>query len=228
MGQNHLNDNMIFNYCCAKLTKEFQIAYVDKDVYHWWWIRRVSQVTKWGAVQLHLTSFLLLLLLESTLKMKYTCKDIYYWSLVKQTNKLSMLILMHPVAWLMIHVWHEMFSGIRSREHQMAIAKFGWFFVSCILFPATPFSLHLLRGPPLFFFVHFKMEVDSPTIPQSVIDDEQHTMYYYQALPYAHLLDLEAKEWLDDIVTNLIACIKARDFSRGVAFWTKHLSLYVR
>ncbi|CDS14218.1 hypothetical protein LRAMOSA06388 [Lichtheimia ramosa] len=70
------------------------------------------------------------------------------------------------------------------------------------------------------------MEVDSPTIPQSVIDDEQHTMYYYQALPYAHLLDLEAKEWLDDIVTNLIACIKARDFSRGVAFWTKHLSLY--
>lgn len=114
MGQNHLNDNMIFNYCCAKLTKEFQIAYVDKDVYHWWWIRRVSQVTKWGAVQLHLTSFLLLLLLESTLKMKYTCKDIYYWSLVKQTNKLSMLILMHPVAWLMIHVWHEKFFGYKK------------------------------------------------------------------------------------------------------------------
>ncbi|KAI9321666.1 hypothetical protein BX666DRAFT_1904440 [Dichotomocladium elegans] len=71
------------------------------------------------------------------------------------------------------------------------------------------------------------MDVGTPAIPQSVMDDDQHTMAYYQALPYAQRLDGEAKNFLNDITNNLIACVKARDYSRGITFWVKQLAVYV-
>jgi proteasome activator subunit 4 len=62
-------------------------------------------------------------------------------------------------------------------------------------------------------------------IPLSVIqDDEEHTMHYAQSLPYADKLEHEAQNWLDDIRSNLVISIKAKDFTGGVLAWTKRLS----
>ena len=69
------------------------------------------------------------------------------------------------------------------------------------------------------------MEVDKKDdIPDSVVKDDQHTMSYYQALPYAKLLDGEAETWLNEICTNLAMCVQARDFAPGAASWVKRLN----
>lgn len=65
-------------------------------------------------------------------------------------------------------------------------------------------------------------------IPDSVIqDDAQHTMHYSQSLPYANLLDNEAKQWLHDICTNLALSVKAKDYTGTVLAWVKRLSRYI-
>jgi proteasome activator subunit 4 len=62
-------------------------------------------------------------------------------------------------------------------------------------------------------------------VPLSVIeDDSQHTMHYSQSLPYAHLLDHEAEDWLNSICENLAYHVKAKDFGRGCVNWGRRLS----
>jgi proteasome activator subunit 4 len=62
-------------------------------------------------------------------------------------------------------------------------------------------------------------------IPSSVIEDDlQHTMHYSQSLPYAHLLEGEAEEWLKDIRNNLVICVKAKDFAPGAVAWVRRLT----
>lgn len=64
-------------------------------------------------------------------------------------------------------------------------------------------------------------------IPESVIqDDNAHTMHYSQSLPYAHLLDNEANNWLADICTNLVISVQAKDYTGGTLAWVKRLSRY--
>ncbi|KAL0081956.1 hypothetical protein J3Q64DRAFT_1179572 [Phycomyces blakesleeanus] len=66
------------------------------------------------------------------------------------------------------------------------------------------------------------------SIPQSVIDDDSHhTMYYSQALPYAHLLGGEAEQWLETICTNLAIAVRAQDYQSGVVAWTRRLCSYL-
>lgn len=65
-------------------------------------------------------------------------------------------------------------------------------------------------------------------IPDSVIeDDNDHTMHYSQSLPYANLLDNEAKLWLNDICTNIVISVQAKDYTCGTLAWVKRLSRYV-
>ncbi|KAI9246724.1 hypothetical protein BDA99DRAFT_526780 [Phascolomyces articulosus] len=71
------------------------------------------------------------------------------------------------------------------------------------------------------------MDMDKGDIPESVVKDDQHTMKYYQALPYATLLDGEADTWLNDICTNLAMCVQARDFAPGAITWVKRLNSYI-
>lgn len=62
-------------------------------------------------------------------------------------------------------------------------------------------------------------------IPLSVIeDDNEHAMHYAQSLPYAHLLDKEAEQWLSEICNNLVISVKARDFNRGALVSVKRLA----
>lgn len=64
-------------------------------------------------------------------------------------------------------------------------------------------------------------------IPLSVIeDDNDHVMHYAQSLPYAHLLDNEAEQWLNEICVSLATSVKAKDFSRGTLASVKRLSKY--
>lgn len=65
-------------------------------------------------------------------------------------------------------------------------------------------------------------------IPLSVIkDDNEHAMHYAQSLPYAHLLENEAEQWLNEICNNLVTSVKARDFSRGALVSVRRLSRFV-
>lgn len=65
-------------------------------------------------------------------------------------------------------------------------------------------------------------------IPDSVIqDDNAHTMHYSQSLPYAHLLDNEASNWLAEICTNLVISVQAKDYTGGTLAWVKRLSSYL-
>ncbi|KAL9538165.1 hypothetical protein MBANPS3_011145 [Mucor bainieri] len=65
-------------------------------------------------------------------------------------------------------------------------------------------------------------------IPLSVIqDDEEHAMHYAQSLPYADKLEHEAQDWLDDIRSNLVISIQAKDYTGGAVAWTKRLANYL-
>lgn len=67
----------------------------------------------------------------------------------------------------------------------------------------------------------------SDMLPSSVVqDDQEHTLHYSQALPYASQLDREAELWLSDICTQLVVSVQAHDFAPGCLFWVKSLSWY--
>ncbi|XP_065180850.1 proteasome activator complex subunit 4B-like [Sycon ciliatum] len=59
-------------------------------------------------------------------------------------------------------------------------------------------------------------------------DDFQKVNPYTQHLPYAELLDEEANEMLQDIITNLSAAILQREIRPGVVFWVSRLDHYMR
>lgn len=62
-------------------------------------------------------------------------------------------------------------------------------------------------------------------VPPSVIhDDEQHSMWYSQALPYADTLSQETESWLDDILASFVVSVKIRDFAPGALAGIKQLT----
>jgi hypothetical protein len=64
-------------------------------------------------------------------------------------------------------------------------------------------------------------------VPISVLrDDEQHSMWYSQALPYAELLSEETDTWLRDIVDYFALSVKIRDFAPGALAAVKQLTRY--
>ncbi|OAD04967.1 hypothetical protein MUCCIDRAFT_139775 [Mucor lusitanicus CBS 277.49] len=52
-------------------------------------------------------------------------------------------------------------------------------------------------------------------------------MHYAQSLPYADKLEHEAQDWLNDIRSNLVISIQAKDYTGGAVAWTKRLANYL-
>jgi hypothetical protein len=76
---------------------------------------------------------------------------------------------------------------------------------------------------------HFSKDPKKMEVPISVKrDDEQHSMWYSQALPYAELLSDETETWLHDIVDYFVLSVKIRDFSPGALAAIKQLTRYER
>lgn len=68
------------------------------------------------------------------------------------------------------------------------------------------------------------MEVDTMSIPLSVLnDDREHTMYYSQSLPYADRLEAEPENWLAQVCENIAIHVKAGDLAPGTFAWVKRL-----
>ncbi|KAI8327990.1 hypothetical protein BC941DRAFT_246334 [Chlamydoabsidia padenii] len=65
-------------------------------------------------------------------------------------------------------------------------------------------------------------------IPKSIKkDDEQHSMWYSQALPYTGMLQEETETWLSDIVDYFVFSVKIRDFAPGALASIKQLTSYL-